>query len=78
MLHNVIGNGYTVEVVKLNKGWAQRATVDGKHRYRLYHYKKDAIDGLHEWADYSKSDFVGQLNRNFYSLGETGYKESNE
>ncbi len=58
-------NGYTLEVVKVKGGWAQKAVVNGIARYRGYRYKSEAVYGLREW-DLSHYDSAGDFSRDFY------------
>lgn len=72
--------GFTLEVVKVEGavGWAQKATINGVSRYRGYHYKKEAIAGLDEWAKYQPAwVFEREFYHNFNSLAELGIVEVN-
>jgi len=61
--------GFTLEVVKVKYGWAQKATVGNESRYRLYHYKKEAELGLSEWTNYQPVGmFMRDFHHNFYLL----------
>ena len=63
------GNGYTLDIVKVRGGWAQKATIvsTGESRYRTYHYKRDAEAGLYEWKSYRGSgEFMRDFHHNFW------------
>lgn len=56
-------NGYTLEIVKMSRGWAQKATVGDESRYRMFYYRHDAVVNLEEWTGYKN---VGDFKRDFY------------
>lgn len=69
-------DGFTLEVVKVKGGWAQKATVKGIPRYRFYHYKKEAINTLTEWTHYQPLGiFMREFNHNFNSAEEVNIIE---
>ena len=66
-------DGFTLEVVKVKGGWAQKATVGNISRYRFYHYKKEAEKSLIEWTYYQPAGlFMREFYHNFNSLEELG------
>ena len=68
--------GFTLEVVKVRGGWAQKATMEGETRYRLYHYKKEAEAGLSEWTNYQPGGvFTMEFYHNFHSAEELNLEE---
>lgn len=68
-------DGIVIEVIKVKGGWAQKATVDGVSRYRLYHYKKEAVAGLQEWMNYNtRFLFEREFHHNFHSAEELGVR----
>ena len=71
-------NGYVLEVIKVRSGWAQKATVAGESRYRLYHYKKEAEIGLSEWAGKDVGYFLRDFHHNFNSAEELGIEEAKQ
>ncbi len=75
--YQIICDGFTLDVVKVTGGWAQKATIDGKSRYRFYYYKKEAIKTLEEWTNYQPlMYFLREFNHNFNSAQELGLAES--
>ena len=69
-------DGFTLEVVKVKGGWAQKATVGEKSRYRFYYYKKEAEIGLKEWTNYQPlMYFMREFNHNFDSAETLGIEE---
>jgi len=67
---------YELEIVKV-KGcpsapWAMRMTRERESRYRLYHYKKEAIDGMYEWENLSIFSIEREFNHNFDSAETLG------
>jgi hypothetical protein len=68
--------GYTLEIVKMKKGWAQKATIGNESRDRTFYYKKDAERNLDEWVNFlSADDFMRDFHHNFNSLEELGATE---
>jgi len=66
-------DGFTLEVVKVKGGWAQKATMGGESRYRFYHYKREAERTLSEWENYQPSGvFRREFHHNFNSAEELG------
>ena len=66
-------DGFTLEVVKVKGGWAQKATVGKESRYRFYHYKKEAEHFLEEWTRYQPvGNFMREFHHNFNSAEELG------
>ena len=64
----ILCNGFTLEIIKahgkrIGEGWVIKAIVNGKARYRFYHYKSDAKRNLSEW---SRHDSVWNFDRDFY------------
>ena len=69
-------DGFTLEVVKVKGGWAQKATIGDKSRYRFYHYKSEAIKTLDEWTNYQPlMYFMREFNHNFNSAEELNIQE---
>ena len=61
--------GFTLEAVKIEGGWAQKATLTetGESRYRTYHYKAEAEKGLNEWTNYQPvAMFMREFHHNFW------------
>ena len=58
-------NGFTLQVVKLPKGfivnWVLRATMQNQDRYRAYYYKRDAIANIEEWRKYNRFGFEAEF-----------------
>ena len=59
-----------ITIVRVKGGWAQKAVMNGKARYRRYHYQKDAEKGLKEWKLYP--DMSRNFGHNFSSSAELG------
>ena len=70
-------DGFTLEVVKVKGGWAQKATLNetGESRYRIYHYKNEAEKTLREWENYQPlMYFMREFHYNFW-FGSDEVKE---
>ncbi len=70
--------GITLEVVKVkgSASWAIKLVVDGIARYRGYHYRRDAANGLPEWLGKSAMSIRSrEFMHNFHSAEELGIIE---
>jgi len=66
-------DGFTLEVIKVKGGWAQKATINdtGESRYRTYRYKREAEHGLEEWTNYQPlMFFMREFRHNFWLSSE--------
>jgi len=67
---------YKLEVIKVKAsfGWAIKATMFGKVRYRGYRIKSEAIRHLQEFDGKEPIHFERDFNHNFNSATELGIK----
>lgn len=64
--------------MKVKGGWAQKATLHGEERYRLYYYKRDAEVRLSDWTNIRKDWFMREFYHNFSSARDLGLVEGVE
>lgn len=70
--------GYTLEVVPARGNgcrWAVKAAMDGKARYRGFHYKGEAQRDAYRWAGIGRLAFGREFVHNFHTLEEECIRE---
>ena len=63
----------SLTVVKLTRGWAEKAVYKDEVRYRKHYYKIDAQLNLNEWN--IKQDMSRNFYHNFWTAEYLGIKE---